>query len=85
MFDVLEHIEDTTDFLQEINRVMKPGSLLFLTVPAFIIALSTDNQAVIRSPMYALMPLCCIHACIQELDYWRGYCLAFTVGTVPRA
>jgi len=34
MFDVLEHIEDAAAFLEEINRVMKPGSLLFLTVPA---------------------------------------------------
>jgi len=34
MFDVLEHIEDAAAFLKEIHRVMKPGSLLFLTVPA---------------------------------------------------
>lgn len=34
IFDVLEHIEDSASFLQEINRVMKPGSLLILTVPA---------------------------------------------------
>jgi 2-polyprenyl-3-methyl-5-hydroxy-6-metoxy-1,4-benzoquinol methylase len=34
IFDVLEHIEDSTNFLKEINRAMKPGSLLFLTVPS---------------------------------------------------
>lgn len=34
IFDVLEHIEDSASFLKEINRVMKPGSLLILTVPA---------------------------------------------------
>ena len=34
IFDVLEHIQDSASFLQEINRVLKPGSLLFLTVPA---------------------------------------------------
>lgn len=34
MFDVLEHIEDTSTFLFEISRVMKPGALLFVTVPA---------------------------------------------------
>jgi len=34
IFDVLEHIEDSANFLKEINRVMKPGSLLILTVPA---------------------------------------------------
>jgi len=34
MFDVLEHIEKVPEFLFEVHRVMKPGALLFLTVPA---------------------------------------------------
>jgi 2-polyprenyl-3-methyl-5-hydroxy-6-metoxy-1,4-benzoquinol methylase len=34
MFDVLEHIEKVLEFLSEVHRVMKPGALLFLTVPA---------------------------------------------------
>jgi 2-polyprenyl-3-methyl-5-hydroxy-6-metoxy-1,4-benzoquinol methylase len=34
MFDVLEHIEKVPEFLSEVHRVMKPGALLFLTVPA---------------------------------------------------
>jgi SAM-dependent methyltransferase len=34
MFDVLEHIEKVSEFLNEIHRVMQPGSKLFVTVPA---------------------------------------------------
>ena len=33
--DVLEHIEDDAQTLQEINRILKPGGLLFIMVPAF--------------------------------------------------
>ena len=33
--DVLEHIQDDTQALKEIRRVLKPGGVLLLTVPAF--------------------------------------------------
>jgi SAM-dependent methyltransferase len=33
MFDVLEHIFDQLSVLREIYRVVKPGGLLFVTVP----------------------------------------------------
>lgn len=35
MFDVLEHIQDDRAALREYNRVLKPGGMIFLTVPAF--------------------------------------------------
>jgi SAM-dependent methyltransferase len=34
MFDVLEHVEHREPFLGEINRLLKPGGNLYLTVPA---------------------------------------------------
>lgn len=37
MFDVIEHIANRSDFLREAHRVMRPGGLLFLTVPALSI------------------------------------------------
>ena len=33
--DVLEHIQDDTSALKEIRRVLKPGGVLLLTVPAY--------------------------------------------------
>ena len=35
LFDVLEHIEDDRGFLEEIHGTLKPGGLLYITVPAF--------------------------------------------------
>lgn len=35
MFDVLEHISDDSSALREYYRILKPGGMLFLTVPAF--------------------------------------------------
>ncbi len=35
LFDVLEHIEDEAAFLASIQKVLKPGGHLYLTVPAF--------------------------------------------------
>lgn len=34
LFDVIEHIEPTTDFLQAVIRLIKPGGYLFINVPA---------------------------------------------------
>lgn len=33
-FDVMEHIEDDAGFLEEIARALKPGGMLYITVPA---------------------------------------------------
>jgi SAM-dependent methyltransferase len=34
LFDVIEHIEDPSELLAEVNRVLKPGGWCVLTVPA---------------------------------------------------
>lgn len=35
LFDVLEHIEDQKRFVGQIKRVLRPGGILYLTVPAY--------------------------------------------------
>jgi SAM-dependent methyltransferase len=35
LFDVLEHIEDDRAFVHALHDIMRPGGLLYLTVPAF--------------------------------------------------
>ncbi len=35
LFDVLEHIEDDRAFMRQLRDIMRPGGLLYLTVPAF--------------------------------------------------
>jgi SAM-dependent methyltransferase len=35
LFDVLEHIEDDRTFVHRVHDIMRPGGLLYLTVPAF--------------------------------------------------
>ena len=44
LFDVLEHIESDQDFLVSINRLLIPGGKLYLTVPAFRILWSTEDN-----------------------------------------
>jgi len=45
MFDVLEHIEDEADALQRVHALLRPGGLLFLTVPAYPFLHSADDVA----------------------------------------
>ncbi len=35
LFDVVEHIEQPTELLAEVHRVLEPGGIVVLTVPAF--------------------------------------------------
>jgi hypothetical protein len=44
LFDVLEHVEDDTGFLQYVRSLMKPGGRLYLTVPAFHHLWSVDDE-----------------------------------------
>ena len=45
LFDVLEHLEEPTELLQEIYRVLKPGGFLLVSVPAFQFLWSAEDEA----------------------------------------
>ncbi len=44
LFDVLEHIPDDLGFLQSLHRLMKPGGRIYLTVPAFQLLWSSEDD-----------------------------------------
>ena len=46
VFDVVEHIEDDVDFLQNLWKLLAPGGMLYLTVPSYKFLWSQeDNNA----------------------------------------
>jgi len=57
MFDVLEHIEDEAGALQRVHSVLRPGGLLFLTVPAYALLHSADDVAAGHFRRYTLRSL----------------------------
>jgi len=57
MFDVLEHIEDEADALQRVHALLRPGGLLFLTVPAYAFLHSADDVAAGHFRRYTLRSL----------------------------
>lgn len=46
LFDVIEHIEDDVEFLKSIRPVLKPGGGVFITVPAYQMLWSVDDDLV---------------------------------------
>lgn len=44
LFDVLEHIADDAQFLAKLGRLLMPGGRIYLTVPAFQMLWSDDDQ-----------------------------------------
>jgi SAM-dependent methyltransferase len=57
MFDVLEHIEDEAGALQQVHALLRPGGLLFLTVPAYAFLHSADDVAAGHFRRYTLRSL----------------------------
>ena len=52
--DVMEHVDDDAGMLQEVRRVLKPGGLLYLTVPAFMFLWSLQDDVSLHRRRYTL-------------------------------
>jgi SAM-dependent methyltransferase len=57
MFDVLEHIEDETAALRHVHTLLRPGGRLFLTVPAYPLLYSVDDEVAGHFRRYTLSSL----------------------------
>jgi SAM-dependent methyltransferase len=57
LFDVLEHIEDEAAALQRVHTLLRPGGLLFLTVPAYAFLHSAEDVAAGHFRRYTLRRL----------------------------
>ena len=57
MFDVLEHIRNDHDFLSKIRRLLIPGGRLYLTVPAYRLLWSTEDDFAQHYRRYSLREL----------------------------
>jgi len=44
VFDVLEHVQDDKAFLRMVARCLKPGGMLYITVPAYGAMWSSDDE-----------------------------------------
>lgn len=57
MFDVLEHLSDDREVLQDVYEMLAPGGLLFLTVPAYPSLWSYFDEASHHARRYMLADL----------------------------
>lgn len=57
LFDVLEHIENDTDFLTQLHAKLEPGGIIYLTVPAYQFLYSNFDSNVGHFRRYRLKEL----------------------------
>ena len=74
LFDVIEHIEDVTGFLESSLYHLKPGGWLFVNVPALPSLFSAYDRAAGHVRRYERGTLCRELACpglsLRDLRYW---------------
>ena len=58
LFDVIEHIEDDTAFLQQMHTTLKKDGLVYLTVPAYDFLWSAEDEYSGHYRRYTLEQLC---------------------------
>ena len=52
LFDVIEHIEDPAELVAEVHRVLEPGGVVVLTVPALPLLWSDEDEVAGHSRRY---------------------------------
>ncbi len=76
-FDVLEHMDDDVRALEEFNRVLRPGGLLLVTVPAYRFLWSEHDEALMHRRRYVASEL---HMKLNRTGYeviFRSYAVFF--------
>lgn len=58
IFDVLEHMENEREFLNEMYRALKPDGLIYITVPAHMFLWSDEDESAGHFRRYSLKSLC---------------------------
>lgn len=58
LFDVIEHLEDDSEFLHSIRKLLQTGGRLYATVPAYSWLWSSEDQAAGHFKRYQLKTLC---------------------------
>lgn len=75
--DVIEHIQDDLSAIRELNRVLRPGGCLIVTVPAFQFLWSNHDLAVHHKRRYTRSELCDILQrggfSIKRATYWNFF------------
>lgn len=70
MFDVLEHIQAGRDFLRSVHSLLTPGGRLYLTVPAYRVLWSADDDYAGHYQRYTVTGLRnLLRACGFEVEF----------------
>ncbi|MEO7871264.1 MAG: class I SAM-dependent methyltransferase [Bacteroidia bacterium] len=81
IFDVLEHIEDDFSFLKTLNKFLKNGGMLYITVPAFQFLWSREDVAAGHFRRYSLKTL---EKVLNKAGFEKVYSTyIFSVAPVP--
>ena len=74
LFDVLEHLDDPNQLLEECKRILNPGGRIFITVPALPVLWSNaddDAEHKMRYTKKTLLKLCeSAGLRTMKLEYW---------------
>jgi len=54
LFDVIEHIEDDLEFMKTVERLLRPGGRVFITVPAYSFLWSQEDELAMHYRRYTL-------------------------------
>ena len=79
-FDVIEHIDDDETVLQQIGQSLKPGGLLFLTVPQHRWLWSAVDDHACHVRRYTAREL---HAKLRRAGFFVLYSTSFIVSLLP--